>query len=127
MKLNDRVAVRIKTIRRRRGLTQAGLAERMERSSDAISNLERGKSLPNFETLERLSEALDVPVKDFFDHETAKVGRNTPRRAALLAALMAAAGDIKDDDLELAVEQVQALAKRAKKAPQRQTGPLKRK
>jgi len=111
MDLKNRVASRIKTFRDRSALTQEELAERTERSVDAISNLERGVSLPSFETLERLSAALGVPVRDFFDLGEAE---ETSRRTQLLAALGGVARTLNDDDLEVAVRQIEALAERSK-------------
>lgn len=66
MDIKHAVGAKIKTLRKVRGMTQPDLANAIDRSIDALSNLERGLSLPNFETLERLSGALDVPVKEFF-------------------------------------------------------------
>ena len=111
MKLKDRVAARIKTLRRRRGLTQENLAELIERTVDAVSNLERGVSLPSFDTLERLSRALEVPARDFFDEDAR--GRGSAKHAALTATLADCARSLSDADLELAVEQVQALVARS--------------
>jgi hypothetical protein len=65
--------------------------------------------LPNFITLERLSKALGTPVRDFFDIG-AEVGDN-PKRSRLLVELVEAARGLSDSDLELALEQLQALAK----------------
>lgn len=112
MKLKDRVALRIKTIRRRRGLTQEGLAERISRTVDAISNLERGKSLPSFETLEKLSEALDVPLRDFFDNEPPRQNKAGAERITLMTTLVDLARDLSDSDLQIAVEQIETLARR---------------
>ena len=80
MKLRERVSLRIKTIRKRRGLTQAQLAEKVGRTGDAISQLERGLSLPSFETLDRLAEALQVPIRDFFDTDRTDEGSAQRRR-----------------------------------------------
>ncbi|MHB1313017.1 MAG: helix-turn-helix domain-containing protein [Gemmatimonadaceae bacterium] len=111
MKLKDRVAARIKALRRGRGLTQEDLAERIERTVDAVSNLERGVSLPSFDTLERLARALHAPVRDFFDDDGR--GRVSAKRAALTATLADYARSLPDADLELAVEQVKAIAARS--------------
>ncbi|HKT73237.1 MAG TPA: helix-turn-helix transcriptional regulator [Steroidobacteraceae bacterium] len=100
MKLQDRVALRIRTIRKRRGLTQDELAEKIDRTGDAVSQLERGKSLPSFETLERLAVALDVPIRDFFD-----VSRSveSSQRTKLNTALLDIAGRLSEKDLQMAV------------------------
>ena len=117
MKLKERVAARIKAIRHQRGMSQELLAERIDRTTDAVSNLERGKSLPSFGTLERLSAALDVPVKDFFDDEPGK--RGSAKRAALVAVLVDTARSLSDHDLDVAVQQVRALAKRGPTEPRK--------
>lgn len=57
------------------GLTQAELAARVERSVQLIGRMERGQAAPGFETLEAMSTALNVPVRDFFGAGTYEVGR----------------------------------------------------
>ena len=52
--------------RKRAGLSQAQLAEKVDRQPDAIQKLENGKSRPTFETLVRLARALDVDLRDLF-------------------------------------------------------------
>lgn len=111
MSIKRRVGHRIKLARRRRGLSQEELADRVDRSTEAISSIERGRTLPNFVTLERLARALDVPVRDFFDIGP-ESGRDNPKRSRLIVELVDAGSSLTDADLELALEQVQALAKR---------------
>lgn len=110
MSFKRRVGHRIKLARRRRGLSQEQLAERIDRSTEAISSIERGRTLPNFVTLERLAKALSTPVRDFFD-----IGPESGedlKRSRLLVELLESARGLTDADLELALEQVQALARR---------------
>ena len=109
MALGKTVGLRVKTLRQRLGLSQEELAERIDRSLNAISSIERGRALPNFTTLERLSQVLGVPVRDFFEHHP-DPGDN-PRRVRLLADLFTAAQELGDDDLELAVEQVKVFGR----------------
>jgi len=52
--------------RKRAGLSQAQLAEKIGRQPNAVQKLETGKSRPTFETLVRLAQALDVDVRDLF-------------------------------------------------------------
>lgn len=107
MKLRDRVALRIRTIRKRRGLTQNQLAEGISRSGDAVSQLERGISLPSFETLERLSLALDSPVRDFFDTE--RDGQISALRAERITILLDLARQMTDQELQTAVQVLEAM------------------
>ncbi len=110
MKTKHAVGTKIKHLRKARGLTQPELAEKIDRSVDALSNLERGVSLPNFETLERLSSELEVPVRDFFPGSPEE--ESDPQRAALFANLNDLARTLSNSELEVAVEQIGALAKR---------------
>ncbi len=110
MSLKRRVGHRIKLARRRRGLSQEKLAEQIDRSTEAISSIERGRTLPNFVTLERLAKVLGTPVRDFFDIGP-ESGENL-KRSRLLVELIETARSLSDGDLELALEQVQALARK---------------
>ena len=58
---------RLRQLRREKNITQERLAETIGVSVDLISNIERGVNAPSFETLEKLAETLDVPVKELFD------------------------------------------------------------
>jgi len=60
------LAGQLRTFRRNAGLTQAELAARINRTGEAISNIERGKSQPTLETLIAVAETLEVPMRDFF-------------------------------------------------------------
>jgi transcriptional regulator with XRE-family HTH domain len=109
MSLQRRFAARIREIRRLRGLTQQQLAERINRSTNAISSLERGLSLPTFETLERLADALNAPVREFFDTDAVDPD---PKREALPTALKTSARGLSLDDLAFAQSMLDLLAKR---------------
>lgn len=53
---------RLSLFRRQKGLTQEELAERISKTTDHISLLERGERSPSFEVILHLAEILDVPV-----------------------------------------------------------------
>jgi transcriptional regulator with XRE-family HTH domain len=117
MSLQRRFAARVKEVRRHRGLTQQQLAERIERSTNAVSALERGVSLPTFDTLERLAATLKVPVHEFFSTDDS----DDPKREALLMALKTSARALDDDDLVLATTVLDLISKRSKKRTNRGT------
>ncbi|MEP9373860.1 helix-turn-helix transcriptional regulator [Mesorhizobium sp. KR1-2] len=109
MSVKTQLGQRLKAIRKQKGLTQDQLAERMGRSVDAISNIERGKSLPSFETIELLCDTLGIELKRLFDFEERKL---SPRHTQLSEELQAVARELSLSDLELAVEQVKAIRRR---------------
>lgn len=59
----------IARIRKERDITQAKLAEMIDVTIETISRLERGVSIPSLKTLEIISNALNVPLKELFDFE----------------------------------------------------------
>ena len=63
-KLKNQIGANIAMYRRNSGLTQAGLAERLNYSDKAVSKWERGESVPDVMTLVQLAEQLGVTVND---------------------------------------------------------------
>jgi len=58
---------RLREIRMERKLSQESFAELVGISVDFLSLIERGRNAPSFETLERISTKLRVPVALLFD------------------------------------------------------------
>ena len=58
------LGLRMKTLRKSKGLTQKGLAEAVNVSRIYIQSLESNRRLPSMKLLKRLAEALDVDVVD---------------------------------------------------------------
>ena len=58
----------IRHFRHEAGLSQDGLADRMDVSPSYISMLESGKRYPSIETLIRLAVALDIPPGTLLDY-----------------------------------------------------------
>ena len=63
-KLKDQLGANIVMYRKRNGLTQAGLAEKLNYSDKAVSKWERGESMPDVLTLVQLAELFDITVND---------------------------------------------------------------
>ena len=67
---------RIKEVRKRRGLTQLGLADKLGVDYKYVSRLETGYSTPSFSMLEKLSDALNTELSEFFIREDNYVREN---------------------------------------------------
>lgn len=63
-KLKKQIGANIVFYRKFNGLTQAGLAEKLNYSDKAISKWERGESIPDVVTLMQLAELFGVSVND---------------------------------------------------------------
>lgn len=67
---------RIKQIRKASKQTQERIAEKTGLSVEYISRIERGIGHPSFKTLESLTDALNVNIKDFFDFNSPVIFRD---------------------------------------------------
>lgn len=58
---------RIREIRKMKGLSILDLKEKTGLSKSTISDLENGKSSPTAETLQKIANALEVDIREFFN------------------------------------------------------------
>ncbi len=91
-------------------LSQVGLAEKVERTTETISNIERGVSSPTIETLERLSGALRVPMREFFEGSDGQLIDR--KRLQLEFEIRGLLAQLSMSDLEVARKQLLALTAR---------------
>lgn len=63
-KLKNQLGANIAAYRKRAGLTQLGLAEKLNYSDKAVSKWERGESMPDVLTLVQLADLFDITVND---------------------------------------------------------------
>jgi transcriptional regulator with XRE-family HTH domain len=73
--IEKRIGAKITEIRLTRKLTQAQLAEKVSVSVETVSRLERGVSMPSLKTLEDIAQALDIPLKSFFEFDN-RISKN---------------------------------------------------
>ena len=66
-KLKSQIGANIAAHRKRCGMTQAGLAEKLNYSDKAVSKWERGESVPDVITLMQLAERFDIPITDLLE------------------------------------------------------------
>lgn len=112
--LKQGVGLRVRAFRRASGLTQERLADLIERSTETVSNIERGQTLPGLDTLESLARHLGVPLSDFFDEGRSAKNR---KRIEIEARVIHLLRSLPDIDAEIALGQIEALASRRGKKP----------
>ncbi len=64
--VKEKLGINIRKFRKLRNLNQEKLAELMDLSVIAISNMENGKALTSFKTLEQMAKILNVKLYEFF-------------------------------------------------------------
>lgn len=74
------LGLRLARRRRRAGLTQVELAERMGTTQSAVSRLESGRTLPTLDLLERFASATGRPFEVVFGEEPKLPSRAERRR-----------------------------------------------
>lgn len=64
-KIKRQIGANIASFRKQAGLTQAGLAEKLNYSDKAVSKWERGESVPDVLTMMQLASLFQITVNDF--------------------------------------------------------------
>ena len=64
--LRHRFGRRLRDIRLNRRMSQERFAETLNISVDFLSLIERGRNAPSFETLDRISKRLRIPLAELF-------------------------------------------------------------
>ena len=98
------MGVRIKELRRKRGLTQDKLSEMIDIDPKHLSRIEVGGSYPSLETLERISIALKVELKDLFEFE-----HHVGRQKELAGSINALLKEATPDNLPLILKVIRAI------------------
>lgn len=105
--LKSIVGARVRAARKSAGLSQARLAEAIDRTVEAVSNIERGRSLPPLDQLQRIGVATGCPLASLVDVPLDE--SSSPEQARLEIRLQAAARALALDQLRIAVVQIEAL------------------
>lgn len=105
--LKSIIGARVKAARRASGLTRAVLAERIDRTVEAVSNIERGRSLPPLDILDQIAKLTNCPLPTLVEM-LAEDGRLS-ERASLEMQLIAVGRSLTIEQLRIAVRQIEAL------------------
>lgn len=82
-KVKVQIGTNISAYRKRAGLTQAGLAEKLNYSDKAVSKWERGESVPDVTILMQLAELFEISVEDLLVDPNALPSNPTGLEAAM--------------------------------------------
>lgn len=82
------LGMRVREVRKLRGLSQEKLAEKVGVDPKQISRIEGGKSAPSFETLEAIARSLQVEMKDILDFQHLVAEKSIEDQALKLLGLM---------------------------------------
>jgi transcriptional regulator with XRE-family HTH domain len=88
------LGARIKELRKKAGLSQDELSEKIGIDGKYLSRIEVGKRSPSLETLQGIADALQVDMKDLFDYLHHDTDGTTPHEIESLT-LKATADELK--------------------------------
>ncbi len=106
--LKLRIGVAVREARKRAQLTQEELAERVGKSTEAISNIERGRALPALTTLLELAHALNEPLQ-YLVSDLPEGAPKSMKRLTLELQLRTLIDEFDDKLLEIAIGQLKFL------------------
>lgn len=75
--LTIKVGTRIRTLRKERGYTQEQLAFEANMHPAQIGHIERGVQSPTIDTLEKIINALNVSIQEFFNFDNVSLNNET--------------------------------------------------
>lgn len=110
MKEDDFIKVlgfKVKKLRKEQGLSQEQLAEKIDKSVDTVSNIERGKVAPRLDTALEIATALDVELFELFQVYDMSV--EDKKKAKLLDGILDLLKDQPDELLKFTLEQTKQL------------------
>ncbi|MBN9603757.1 MAG: helix-turn-helix transcriptional regulator [Afipia felis] len=97
---------KIRLARQRAGLTQEDLAGKIGRTPESVSNIERGLQEPGIKTVLSLSQALNLPVSEFFEASDTQTSEERQEKEFQLRDL---ARQLNDRDLAVVLAHIQTL------------------
>ncbi len=108
MDMKEHIGSKVREGRKRRRLTQEQLAEAVEKAVETISNIERGHAYTGLETLERIGQVLEMPVRDFFE-DVEKSANLSKNRVRLEETARTLAASLTDRELSIALDLMRSI------------------
>ena len=102
---NKLLGKRIRALRKKNGLSQEQLAERVNMSSKYLGEIERGQVNFSIDIAERISNALDLELTDLFDYQ------HELDRKTLMKKINSLIQDASDENLQLIFRIIKSILK----------------
>ena len=102
---NKLLGKRIRALRKKNGLSQEQLAERVNMSSKYLGEIERGQVNFSIDIAERISNALDIELTDLFDYHHELDRKNLMKKINFLIQ------DASDKNLQLIFRIIKSILK----------------
>ena len=113
--LGSQIGARVRALRRKQKITQEQLAELIDVTTETISNVERGVSVPSIRTLSLIARRLGVSLAALLDID-AHAPQATRRRLDAQERLREIVAGIGDDALEALVGHAELVVRLQAKA-----------
>ena len=104
---NKLLGQRIKKLRKAKGFSQELLAEKIDKSVDAVSNIERGIFAPRIDTALDIARALDVQLFELFKIE--EIPTEDAQKTALLEEIVDLLKEQPNEILQFTLAQTKTL------------------
>lgn len=85
--------------RKQRKMTQEDLSDKTGISFHAISSIERGINMPTLKTLEKIAEALNIPISSFYEVKSKEQGE----REIIINEITGILHKLKKEELDIVV------------------------
>ena len=102
---NKLLGKRIRSLRKKNGLSQEQLAERVNMSSKYLGEIERGQVNFSIDIAERISDTLDIELTDLFDYQ------HELNRKTLIKKINSLIQDANDENLQLIFRIIKSILK----------------
>lgn len=107
--LKKHIATVIRAARKAKGLTQEDVADRIGRTPESLSNLERGQAIPSVETVLSLCEILDIRVERLLGVGSSQVETRNTEDMRIAQEMVQILEQLDGKTLVLAKAQLEAL------------------
>ncbi|MGH2648077.1 MAG: helix-turn-helix domain-containing protein [Ginsengibacter sp.] len=75
MDLKEKIGKRITELRKEKNLSQQKFAYEADIERTFLTHIEKGRKNISVDTLQRILEGLEIPIRDFFDSEIFRNGK----------------------------------------------------